>query len=231
MMCDERIFSPQIEELSKNLEVTIADISSFSSVRELASDVLKKAPNSFSLLGHSMGGIVAMEIYSQEPNRIEKLILMDTNPKAELDEVKLKREPQIKDVREGKLLEVMRDEMKPNYLAESENKSTVLDVCMDMALSLGPDVFINQSRALQKRADQLNTIQSINIPVLIMCGSEDKLCTVERHEMMHNMISDSDLKIINNAGHMPTLEQPRDCLLYTSPSPRDLSTSRMPSSA
>ena len=210
MMCDERIFSPQIEELSKNLEVTVADISSFPTVRELASDLLKKAPKSFSLLGHSMGGIVAMEIYSQEPNRIEKLILMDTNPKAELDEVKLKREPQIKDVREGKLLEVMRDEMKPNYLAESENKSSVLDVCMDMALSLGPDVFINQSRALQKRADQLNTIQSINIPVLIMCGSEDKLCTVERHEMMLNMISDSDLKIINNAGHMPTLEQPRE---------------------
>ena len=210
MMCDERIFSPQIEELSKNLEVTVADISSFPTVRELASDLLKKAPKSFSLLGHSMGGIVAMEIYSQEPNRIEKLILMDTNPKAELDEVKLKREPQIKDVREGKLLEVMRDEMKPNYLAESENKSSVLDVCMDMALSLGPDVFINQSRALQKRADQLNTIQSINIPVLIICGSEDKLCTVERHEMMHNMISDSDLKIINNAGHMPTLEQPRE---------------------
>ena len=210
MMCDERIFSPQIEALSQNLEVTIADISNFSSVRELASDVLKKAPKKFSLLGHSMGGIVAMEIYSQAPDRIEKLILMDTNPKAELDEVKLKREPQIREVNKGKLLEVMRDEMKPNYLAESENKSSVLDVCMDMALSLGPDVFINQSRALQKRADQLNTIQSINIPVLIMCGSEDKLCTVERHEMMHNMISDSDLKIINNAGHMPKLEQPRE---------------------
>ncbi len=210
MMCDERIFSPQIEELSQNLEVTIADISNFSSVSELASDVLKKAPKSFSLLGHSMGGIVAMEIYSQEPKRIEKLILMDTNPKAELDEVKLKREPQIREVNKGKLLEVMRDEMKPNYLAESENKRSVLNVCMDMALTLGPDVFINQSRALQSRLDQQNTIQSIKIPVLIMCGSEDKLCPVERHEMMHNMISDSDLIIINNAGHMPTLEQPRE---------------------
>jgi pimeloyl-ACP methyl ester carboxylesterase len=210
MMCDERIFSPQIEALSQNLEVTIADISNFSSVRELASDVLKKAPKKFSLLGHSMGGIVAMEIYSQEPNRIEKLILMDTNPKAELDDVKLKREPQIREVNNGKLLEVMRDEMKPNYLAASENKTSVLSVCMDMALNLGPDVFINQSRALQSRLDQQNTIQSIKIPVLIMCGSEDKLCPVERHEMMHNMISDSDLKIINNAGHMPTLEQPRE---------------------
>ena len=210
MMCDERIFSPQIEELSKNIEVTVADISNFSSVTELASDVLKNAPKSFSLLGHSMGGIVAMEIYSQQPKRVEKLILMDTNPKAELDEVKLKREPQIREVNKGKLLEVMRDEMKPNYLAESENKRSVLNVCMDMALTLGPDVFINQSRALQSRLDQQNTIQSIKIPVLIMCGSEDKLCPVERHEMMHNMISDSDLIIINNAGHMPTLEQPRE---------------------
>ena len=100
--------------------------------------------------------------------------------------------------------------MKPNYLAEGETKSSVLNVCMDMALTLGPDVFINQSRALQKRADQLNTIQSINIPVLIMCGSEDKLCPVERHEMIHNMISNSELKIIDNAGHMPTLEQPKE---------------------
>ena len=209
-MCDERIFSPQIEELSKNLEVTVADISSFLTIRELASEVLKKAPKKFSLLGHSMGGIVAMEIYSQEPNRIEKLILMDTNPKAELDEVKLKREPQIRDVNEGKLLEVMRDEMKPNYLADIENQENVLNVCMDMALNLGPDVFINQSKALQTRGDLQSTIQSMNIPVLIMCGSEDKLCTVERHEMMHNMINNSELKIINNAGHMPTLEQPKE---------------------
>ena len=42
-----------------------------------------------------MGGIIAMEMYSQEPNRIEKLILMDTNPNSELEEVKSKREPQI----------------------------------------------------------------------------------------------------------------------------------------
>ncbi len=210
MMCDERIFSPQIDSLGDEIELTIADISRFSSVVDLASDVLKKAPRKFSLLGHSMGGIIAMEMYSQEPNRIEKLILMDTNPNSELEEVKSKREPQIKDVSEGRLLNVMRDEMKPNYLAQSRNQSSVLNVCMDMALSLGPDVFINQSRALQTRADQQSNIQSINIPVLIICGSEDKLCTVERHEMMHNMISNSELRIINNAGHMPTLEQPSE---------------------
>ncbi len=210
MMCDERIFAPQIEELVSKRSVHIADISKHDNISDLAADVLSNAPPKFCLVGHSMGGIVAMEICAQDPKRIEKLVLIDTNPLAELEEVKLKREPQISDALSGKLINVIRDEMKPNYLASSENQDIILNICMDMALSLGPKVFINQSRALQTRADQQSNIQSINIPVLIMCGSEDKLCTVERHEMMHNMISNSELKIINNAGHMPTLEQPSE---------------------
>ena len=210
MMCDERIFAPQIEELISKVSVHIADISRHDTISDLAADVLSHAPPKFCLAGHSMGGIVAMEICAQAPKRIEKLVLIDTNPLAELEEVKLKREPQISDALSGKLINVIRDEMKPNYLASSENQDIILNICLEMALSLGPKVFINQSRALQTRADQQSNIQSINIPVLIMCGSEDKLCTVERHEMMHNMISNSELKIINNAGHMPTLEQPSE---------------------
>tara|TARA_B100002003_G_scaffold81843_1_gene76361 strand:+ start:828 stop:1520 length:693 start_codon:yes stop_codon:yes gene_type:complete len=210
MMCDERIFAPQIEELVSKRSVHVADISKHDNISDLAADVLSNAPPKFCLVGHSMGGIVAMEICAQDPKRIEKLVLIDTNPLAELEEVKLKREPQISDALSGKLVNVIRDEMKPNYLASSENQDIILNICLEMALSLGPKVFINQSRALQTRADQQSNIQSINIPVLIMCGSEDKLCTVERHEMMHNMISNSELKIINNAGHMPTLEQPSE---------------------
>ena len=210
MMCDERIFAPQIEELVSKRSVHVADISKHDNISDLAADVLSHAPPKFCLVGHSMGGIVAMEICAQDPKRIEKLVLIDTNPLAELEEVKLKREPQISDALSGKLVNVIRDEMKPNYLASSENQDIILNICLEMALSLGPKVFINQSRALQTRADQQSNIQSINIPVLIMCGSEDKLCTVERHEMMHNMISNSELKIINNAGHIPTLEQPSE---------------------
>jgi pimeloyl-ACP methyl ester carboxylesterase len=210
MMCDGRIFSPQIDELSDSIKISIADISGHSSVEELASEVLKNSPPKFHLLGHSMGGIVAMEMCSQEPSRIEKLVLMDTNPKAELEEVKAMREPQIQAAKQGKLLDVMRDEMKPNYLADTEDKERILQICMDMAMSIGPEVFIKQSKALQSRLDQQNTLCSIDFPVLLICGSSDILCPVERHELMHSIINDSELKVINNAGHMPSLEQPQE---------------------
>ncbi len=210
MMCDERIFAPQIEGLSDSIRIIVADISGYSTVHELAAEVLKKSPPKFDLLGHSMGGIVAMEMYSQEPNRIEKLVLMDTNPKAELEEVKAMRDPQMKTAREGKLVDVMRDEMKPNYLDASDNRESILHTCMEMAKSMGTEVFINQSKALQTREDQQSTLRLIEVPVLVICGSNDKLCPVERHELMHSIINHSELKIINNAGHMPTLEQPKE---------------------
>ena len=98
--------------------------------------------------------------------------------------------------------------MKPKYLADSDNPDIILNICMDMALSLGPKVFVNQSRALQGRIDQEEALNLLNIPVLIMCGLEDKLCPLEKHELMHNIISNSTLEVIENAGHLPTLEQP-----------------------
>ncbi len=209
MMCDERIFAHQIKELGTDTEVYIADISKYSSIQELASDVLENSPPKFFLVGHSMGGIVAMEMCSQEPDRIEKLVIMDSNPKPELEETKLKREPQIKNVISGNLAQVMKEEMKPNYLADSYKQKDILNTCMEMALTLGPEVFVRQSRALQDRDDQQSTLKDLNIPVLIMCGAEDKLCSLERHELMHNIINDSKLEVVMDAGHMPTLEQPQ----------------------
>ena len=209
MMCDERIFAHQIEELGTDTEVYIADISKYSSIQELASDVLENSPPKFFLVGHSMGGIVAMEMCSQEPDRIEKLVIMDSNPKSELEETKLKREPQIRNVISGNLAQVMKEEMKPNYLADSYKQKDILNTCMEMALTLGPEVFVRQSRALQDRDDQQSTLKDLDIPVLIMCGAEDKLCSLEKHELMHNIINDSKLEVVMDAGHMPTLEQPQ----------------------
>ena len=209
MMCDERIFAHQIEELGTDTEVYIADISKYSSIQELASDVLENSPPKFFLVGHSMGGIVAMEMCSQEPDRIEKLVIMDSNPKPELEETKIKREPQIRNVISGNLAQVMKEEMKPNYLADSYKQKDILNTCMEMALTLGPEVFVRQSRALQSRDDQQSTLKDLDIPVLIMCGSDDKLCSLEKHELMHNIINDSKLEVVMDAGHMPTLEQPQ----------------------
>jgi pimeloyl-ACP methyl ester carboxylesterase len=210
MMCDARLYGPQIDALSGRFALHLAPIGGHATIPALAAEVLAHAPPRFALAGLSMGGIVAMEMLAQAPDRIEKLALLDTNPRAELPEVAARRLPQIEKVRAGALAGVIRDEMKPNYLADTPRKGAVLDLCMAMALDLGPEVFIRQSRALAARADRQDTLRAVRVPTLVLCGAEDRLCPVERHALMHGLIPGSVLHVVENAGHMPTLEQPEE---------------------
>lgn len=206
MMCDARMWGgidrdlgvPVIHHIPTEAE-TIAD---------LATLFLTDAPPHFALAGLSMGGILAMEILRQAPDRVTRLALLDTNPRAETAAAQARRAPQIARVLAGDLDGVMRREMKPNYLAPGPNKATILDLCMDMALTLGPQVFARQSRALRDRPDQQATLAAFKGPALVLMGAEDKLCPLDRHQLMHDLIPQSRLQIIANAAHLPPLEQP-----------------------
>ena len=207
MMCDARLFAPQIAAIHDRA-VTVAPITGADHVAALAREVLDHAPPRFALAGLSMGGIVAMEVMAQAPERVAGLCLMDTNPKAEHPKVAEARQPQMARVRNGELRVVMRDEMKPNYLADGPGRQAVLDLCMDMAEALGPDVFLRQSRALMTRADRQDTLRAVAVPSLVLCGREDALCPLHRHELMAELIPGATLAVIEGAGHLPTLERP-----------------------
>ncbi|OED50243.1 alpha/beta hydrolase [Rhodobacteraceae bacterium (ex Bugula neritina AB1)] len=208
MMCDARLFSPQIAALSGQRDLLLASLAHHGSIEAMAQAILQTAPQRFALCGLSMGGIVAMEILRQAPQRVDRIALLDTNPLAEREEVKQRRLPQMQAVRAGRLAEVMRDEMKPNYLAPGPQRQDVLDLCMEMALGLGSQVFLSQSRALMDRPDQTATLAQASLPALVLCGRQDVLCPLERHELMAELISSCRLEVIEDAGHLPTLEQP-----------------------
>ena len=80
MMCDARMFAPQVAELSAHRPLMLMPLTQRTSIKEIAEDILLQAPNRFALLGLSMGGIVAMEMVRQAPERVARLALLDTNP-------------------------------------------------------------------------------------------------------------------------------------------------------
>lgn len=151
-----------------------------------------------------------MEVLRRAPDRVTRIALMDTNPLAETPAVAANREPQIVKVRSGRLMEVMREKMKPACLAPGPYRSEVLDLVMDMAQTLGPEVFIRQSRVLQRRKDQQATLRKIRVPTLILCGAHDTLCPPKRHEFMAELIPYARLVVLDESGHFPTLEQPSE---------------------
>lgn len=208
MMCDARLFAPQIATLSGRIALMTMPVAGRDTMAELAAGILASAPPRFALAGLSMGGILAMEVVRQAPERVERLALLDTNPLAEAEDVRERRGPQIAAVQAGGLDDLMRDVMIPNYLHDATDPKGIADLCLEMARDLGPGVFVTQSKALRDRLDQTETLRAYCGPSLVLCGRHDRLCPLSRHELMHELMPQSTLEIIDGAGHLPTLERP-----------------------
>jgi len=116
--------------------------------------------------------------------------------------------PQMEAVRAGGLARVMTEQMIPNYAHEGTRTPEMDALALQMALDLGPEVFLRQSRALRDRPAQIETLAAYKGPALVMVGESDKLCPLDRHEQMHGLLVNSTLEVIEKAGHLTTLEQP-----------------------
>ncbi len=208
MMCDARLFDHQVAAFSSERAVQVGCLTSADNIQQLAQNVLASAPHEFALAGLSMGGIVAMEVIRQAPERVKRLALLDTNPLPEPDDVRKVRADQVIRVKAGGLENVMREELKPNFLADGPRRTDVLDICMKMALNLGEVAFARQAQAITNRPDQQETLRQVRVPTLVLTGEGDRLCPMDRHRLMHELIPHSTLDVIPSAGHLPTLEQP-----------------------
>ncbi len=207
-MCDARLFGPQIAALSSEVTVTVAPITKGERVEEIASGLLDTLPARFALAGLSLGGVVAMEILRRAPDRVTRMALMSTNALAETPQAAAAREPQIVKVRSGKFKEVIAEEIEPSYFAPGAWREEIVALVMDMAEFLGPNVFVRQSRALQRRRDQQKTLRQCKVPTMVLCGEHDQLSPVKRHTFMAELIPNAELRVIEGAGHLPTLEKP-----------------------
>jgi len=209
---DHTIWGYQVKELRKNFSIAAIDLnghgrSAFRNgdgLETYTQDVLavleRLSPDTF-LVGHSLGGAIALNVVLCYPDRISGLGLIGTG-------ARLRVLP--------KILELVRGDF---------------EAAIELILSwaFGETFFRHQPRLLQKTKEQMrrngqkillrdlltcdsfdvmNKLEQIKVPVLIICGREDKLTPVKYSEYLRDHISGATLHIIEEAGHMVMLEQP-----------------------
>ncbi len=208
MMCDARLFGPQLAEFSQEWAVMIAPVTLGERIEEIASNLLDLMPQSVALIGQGMGGAVALEIMRRASNRVQRAAFINTNVFAETPQQAAERDPRIARVKAGKFSEVLAEEFPASRLGQSPYKHEISDLLLQMAHDLGPEVYFNQSRAMQRRRDQQGTLRKAAMPVQILCGAQDVAMPVKRHEFLAELVPTAELSIIDNAGFMPSLEAP-----------------------
>lgn len=208
-LCDRRLWAHQVAQLQDICVPWVMAVGNCDSTRRQVELILERAPPRFALAGLSYGGILALELMRQAPERVSHLALLDTNARPDPAENHPQRYEQLRIARERGLEYLIRETLLPLYLHPSQLGDPVLrQVIIDMALDCGLEVFANQLEAVMHRADSRRLLSSLDCPTLVLCGEDDKLCPVDRHEEMAAAIPGAELVLLKRCGHMAPLERP-----------------------
>jgi pimeloyl-ACP methyl ester carboxylesterase len=158
------------------------------------------------VVGLSMGGYLAFEIYRRRPGLFRGLALCDTKPGADTTEGAAGREVFARNALE-KGLHWVADEMTPKLLRPKPDPAAVKEVRALIGQGTPAGVAAAQ-RGMAKRPDSMPTLATITCPTLIVVGAEDTLTPPAEAEKMAAAVKGAKLVQIAGAGHLPNVEQP-----------------------
>lgn len=213
LMCDAAVWAPQIEALAPRRACHVPDWGERNSLGAMAEHVLASAPaERFALVGHSMGGRVAFEVMRRAPQRVERLALLDTacHPLApgEAGAAERRQRLGLLEIARREGMRTMAREWALGMVHPARHGTLLFEAVLDMLERSNPRVFAAQIEALLARPDATALLDTIRCPTLLLCGREDAWSPPARHAFMHERIAGSRLVVVEQCGHMCTLEQP-----------------------
>jgi pimeloyl-ACP methyl ester carboxylesterase len=207
-MADARSFMPQLVALGTARPVILVTPAQADTVEQLATAALPALPPRFSLVGHGLGGNVAIEILRKAPQAVSRIALISTDPLPEPAEQRARQEALVVAARTGRLADCIAQLVPATALHDAPWREEVMALVQDMAATLGTEQFLRQLRMMQRRPDQQKTLRKANVPTLILAGAADTIVPRRRAEFLAGMMPQGCLEIIAEAGHLPQLEQP-----------------------
>jgi pimeloyl-ACP methyl ester carboxylesterase len=150
------------------------------------------------VVGHSMGGAIALTMALDSPERVAGLVLVATG-------ARLRVTPSILE-RISTEFEIALDII-TRYAWSPEASSDLVDRGRERLRETGSDVLLGDLTACD-RFDVMERLEEINVSTLVVAGSADRLAPVKYAHYLAEHISASQLAIVEGAGHMVMLERP-----------------------
>lgn len=208
LMADARLFLPQMVRLGSERACHVCIAAKGETVEQMSEALMAGLPEKFALMGHGLGGDVALDIIRRLPDRVTRVVLLATDPLSEPPAQAAERETRMVMARAGRLVEAMVQEIPRAAVADSPWRDEIMALITDMALGLGEGVFLRQSRAMQRRPDQQKTMRKVRLPALVLAGRQDTLVPLRRQEFTATLMPYGQFQIIEDSGHLAPLEQP-----------------------
>lgn len=164
------------------------------------------------VLGHSMGGYVALSICERHADRLNGIILLSSTPNADSEQKAKNREREIKLIQSGKKELLARTAPEEGFA--NDNRSEMKDYIEDLAEIVHmteDDGIIALLRGMIIRKDQNEMLRKSTVPQLFILGKKDNYITGDIADAMVAAHPQARVTWLINSGHMGYLEEPEKC--------------------
>ena len=211
LAADAAMWQQQLEAMPAQLHAVVSDAHSrHASLSEMAAVLLQEREGELILCGASMGGMLAMEVVHQAPQRVKALALLGTSARPETEAMRALREAAITLFEQGRVDEVLQANL-PLAFHPGRVKDLLLQQSyLDFVLRAGAQQLIRQNRAVMARPDARLHLPAVACPTLVMCGDADQLTPPECSREIAQLIKGAEFVLLHQCGHMLTMERPAE---------------------
>jgi len=206
-------------KLSKDFQVISIDLPGFGKsemiesihTMDLMAEVVNKVLISlgvkkFMMVGHSMGGYVALALAEKHPSKLKGLVLFHSHASQDTPEAKVNRERSIKVIKSDRgnyIYHFMPDLFAPDNV---EKFQAEIQNLIDEARSTASENVVAAQNGMKLRTDKLNCLAKADHPIMFIAGKKDSRIPIENIIEQAKLPKHSELIMLSEVGHMGFIE-------------------------
>lgn len=213
MNCSPRLWDGVVQELraeqpdGSTRGVVLAALDR-PSLDEQVKSLLDRLPRRFAIGGLSLGAIVAMAVHRQAPGRVAGLFLVATNSRAPTDTQRSMWGAQLARLAAGATPRDLQQELVP-LLVGADPAPGLTDGTLELADGISSADLAAQLRLQLTRVDERPGLRAVTVPCTVVAAADDRICPLDRHTEIHELVPGSELVVIPSAPHLVCLSHAR----------------------
>lgn len=188
----------------------IGDTHSMEFLADVVADTLRsEGVEQAYIVGHSMGGYVAMAFAERHPDMLSGIVMFHSTPYADSPEKKHNRDREIELIASGKKDTIAALFPQNGFNAENVKRfAAEIDGLAEQIFLTDDDGAMAILRGMRDREDRAGVLSSLQKPKLFIFGCKDNYISHQTAQLMIEQNPDAEVLWLENSGHMGFVEEP-----------------------
>ena len=167
---------------------------------------------SATVVGHSMGGYMALAFAERHPERLDGLVLLHSTPYADSEEMRKNRQREISLIKSGKKELLAHTAPEAGFAVENRKRfrTEIEDLQQTIYLTEDAGIVALLNGMIERKA-QSEMLHALGKPILFVLGRKDGYIVAEVAEKMVAEHPEAKVVWLENSGHMGFIEEPQAC--------------------